>query len=195
MSGEFIQIKLTPGAQAIASSLQTWPQRMLAAMVVAMDLQNQATIAHISSKRMRGNNNKPFPAALGILGIRTSHLMKSLRASKATVAAEKINSSIGTNVSYAGVHEFGAVVQRTQLAGSVRLRTDAKGNRIRQAKNPNLFIFAKDSHKRAETVPFAGGKRFSIRYPNRAPITRGIEDRVNDYSNAMSAAIESTQPL
>jgi phage gpG-like protein len=192
---EGITFKLAPAAAQIVASLKTWPVRMVAAIVRTMYRQNQLTIAHISKVRMRGNDGKPFPPALGKLGIRSAHLVRSLRASRPRGFGTVIVSNIGSNVRYAGVHEFGATINRVQKAGSIRLRTDARGNRLRQASNPNLFVFAGKKHKRAETVPFAGGKRFTIRIPARAPITHGIEDRVPDYEQAISAAIENTKPV
>jgi hypothetical protein len=192
MSDE-IKFQFTPEASAILNSLETWPARLLTALARTMDKENQLTIAHISQVRMRGNNGKPFPPEQGILGIRTGHLYRSLRASEARVLVGAIVSGLGSNVRYAGTHEFGADIKRVQLAGSVRLRVDRQGNRIRQARNPNLFVFAKRTHKRFETVQFDGGKRFSIRIPARAPITRGIRDRVPDYSKAMSKTVETTK--
>jgi hypothetical protein len=190
-----VEFKLLPAAAQIVSRLKEWPVRMVAALIRTMYRQNQLTIAHISKVRMRGNNGKPFPVSEHKLGIRTAHLVRSLRASRPRGFGDLILSSIGSNVKYAGTHEFGATIQRVQLAGSIRLRTDKDGNRLRQVRNPNLFVFAKRSHKRFENVPFAGGKRFSIRMPARAPITHGIRDRVPDYEQAMSTAIERTNPL
>jgi hypothetical protein len=193
MSGQFINITLTPSAQKIASSLKSFPIRMLDEMIKALDRENQLTIGHITEARLTGKG--PFPVAEGKLGVRTGHLRRSLRASRAVAAGTQITSTIGTNVVYAGVHEFGGTFKRTQLAGSVRLRTGSDGNLMRQASNPRLAVFARGTHKRFTNVPFSGGKRFTVSFPARAPIRRGIEDRMANYSAALSAAIERTALL
>lgn len=52
---------------------------------------------------------------------------------------------------YAAIHQFGGVIDRPAYSIKTRLRTDAKGGLVRQAKDgkgKNLAVFAKDSHKR-----------------------------------------------
>jgi len=190
-----ISISLSPAAQTIVAALRSLPARLAAAMAGAMDLENQFTITHISQRRMRGNNNRPFPPELGILGIRSGRLVSSLRASPAKVEGNQITSTIGTNVVYAGVHEFGATLTRTSRPGEVRLRTDARGELLRQGPGGRLAIFARARHRRVRTVAYAGGRVYDIHIPARAPITRGIEDRVPNYSAALSEAIEATPPF
>jgi phage gpG-like protein len=75
-----------------------------------MDEQNQITIGHIARNRMKGNNNVPFPVEEHILGVRTARLRGSLPAGlgKARVFERAVESSIGSNVVYAAVHEFGS---------------------------------------------------------------------------------------
>lgn len=57
----------------------------------------------------------------------------------------------GAASAYAGAQQFGATINRAPYSTKVRLRTDAKGDLLRQAKegkSSNLAIFAKDKHKR-----------------------------------------------
>ncbi len=61
-----------------------------------------------------------------------------------------------TNVEYAAIHQFGGAIQRKGRAGSVRLRTDARGNLIRQKGYGNLAVFAKQRHKRAVGRDYQG---------------------------------------
>lgn len=73
---------------------------------------------------------------------------------------------IGTNLVYAAIQHFGGKIQRKGKAGTVRLRTDAKGNLLRQGKNGKLAVFARQSHKRAVERSYQG-KDYSITLPAR----------------------------
>lgn len=53
---------------------------------------------------------------------------------------------VGTNLPYARIQHEGGTIHRE---GKVRLRTDAKGNLLRQKGYDKLAVFAKASHKRA----------------------------------------------
>lgn len=59
---------------------------------------------------------------------------------------------IGSNKRYAAIHQFGGTIDRAPYPTRVRLRTDAKGNLIRQGDEGSAkgrAVFAKDKHKRA----------------------------------------------
>ncbi len=73
----------------------------------------------------------------------TGRLMNSI---SHTVGDNEV--TIGTEVEYAAIHQFGGTIKRTLAAGKVRLRADAKGNLIRQKFHGNLAVFAKSKHKR-----------------------------------------------
>jgi phage gpG-like protein len=133
---------------------------------------------------MKGNDGKPFPPEMHILGIRTGHYAQSIRASKATISGTAIESSIGSNVIYAGVHEFGARIEHKARTGTARLRTDAHGNLLRRG---NLATFARSGHKRVKEVAYEAGAH-TLEIPARAPVTTGIEDRLDDYRSAISEA-------
>lgn len=63
-----------------------------------------------------------------------------------------------TNKAYAAIHNFGGPITRKPHTGTVRLRTDAKGNLLRQGSEglkANLAVFAKSSHKRAVSKSFS----------------------------------------
>lgn len=73
---------------------------------------------------------------------------------------------IGSNLVYAAIQHFGGKIQRKGKAGTVRLRTDAKGNLLRQGKNGKLAVFARQSHKRAAERGYQG-KDYAITLPAR----------------------------
>lgn len=59
----------------------------------------------------------------------------------------------GAAKDYAAIHQFGGTIDRPAYSVRTRLRTDAKGQLLRQGKEgrlANLAVFAKDSHKRAQ---------------------------------------------
>lgn len=154
------------------------------AIARTMDFQNQLTVAQIQRGHLSG------PTSDSSLSVRTNRLRGSVRASKAiSTGAGDVSSAIGSNVKYAAIHEFGGVIKRTVKAGSVRLRTDRRGNLIRQGRNGRLAVFARASHKQAKVVAYAGGRSYTIEIPARAPFGHGIADRADAYGAAVSQAV------
>lgn len=72
----------------------------------------------------------------------------------------------GAASDYAAIQQFGGEIKRAAYSTKVRLRTDAKGNLLRQSGNPNLAVFARDSHKRARESWHEVGE-YSIKIPAR----------------------------
>lgn len=159
------EIRLTPEAHAALARMQTFPERMKDAIRATMDLENELTVGHIQQHRL----SQRGPDTLGVV---TGRLRRSLRPSKARVIGNAIVSAIGTNVKYAGIHEFGGRtaphVIRARAGGALRFRV---GNAILLRKKVN--------HPGSQI-------------PARAPIRKGIADRSQAYGNALSAAILST---
>lgn len=57
----------------------------------------------------------------------------------------------GAARAYAAIHQFGGTIERAPYSTQVRLRTDAKGNLVRQGTEGSAkgrAVFAKDSHRR-----------------------------------------------
>lgn len=76
------------------------------------------------------------------------------------------SAAVGTNKAHAAIHQFGGIIVRHPFSSTVRLRTDAKGNLLRQPGSKNLAVFAKASHKRAETKNFSS-QGWRIKMPAR----------------------------
>lgn len=58
----------------------------------------------------------------------------------------------GAAKAYAAIHQFGGTIERPAHSVKTRLRTDRKGNLLRQGTEgpgKNLAVFAKDKHKQA----------------------------------------------
>jgi phage gpG-like protein len=181
-----IQITLTPQAQKIAANLQALPSAALTVIAAAMTKEDVFTVAHIQKERLTGQG--PFPVEEHKLGVRTNRLRGSLVSTPARIEGDLVISSIGSNVKYAALHEFGGRIRIPSRTTTVRHRTDSRGALVRQLGNPNLAIFAKAKHKRARetavTIP-----AHEIEMPERAPVRTGIADRAANYSKSISAAI------
>jgi phage gpG-like protein len=179
-----IHIELTQSAQKILANLQALPANMALAIAAGMDEANQFALANIVSKRLSGKG--PYDVAEQRLGERSHTLIKSARTSPAVVNGNQVISAIGSNVKYAGLHEFGGRVHHPARTVKTRLRTDARGALVRQLGT--LAIFAKKTHKRAKEV-ISQGKAYDVQIPARAPFRAGIAESAGDYRKSISKQI------
>lgn len=107
-------------------------------------------------------------------------------ASSIVSQADGDSAVVGTNVRYAAIHQFGGEITRAAHSGWVRLRTDARGNLVRQGKNGRLAVFAKAAHKRARTVRYTSeGSKVKIPARPFLALTQSdadnIEQTVSEY--------------
>lgn len=181
-------IQLTPEAARALDKIEDHAG-LMRALAAELATQNQLTVGHIVKTRLTGKG--PFPVAERRLGEVSHTYRRVLQAKPPVIAGNNLESSIGANLPYAAAHEFGATINRVQLAGSVRLRTDARGNLLRTGRNGNLARFARASHKRFANVPFAGGKRYTITIPERAPVRTGMAERLEATALALGERIIS----
>lgn len=186
------QIKIeSPSLAAAVQSFRKLPAEMLEAIRAEMDAQNLETVGHIQQYRLQPFASRPYPPQQGRLRNPNGHLLRSLRASEAVVVGGAIESAIGTNIEYAGVHEFG-FVGTVQIAAHRRQRAP-RG----KAPTTSTFDFAsgKITKKKKRSKGNVSGsievrahsRRMNI--PVRAPIRRGVEDRATQYANALAAAV------
>ena len=105
MSDSVIQIEVKGPAADYLKKISD-PSQVLRALARTMDQQNQLTIRYTVQNRLNGVG--PYPVAEHRLGFRSGVLKASLRSSKPRFEDGGLVSSIGTNVSYAAIHEFGA---------------------------------------------------------------------------------------
>jgi phage gpG-like protein len=154
-------INLSLEAQEVLRSIQTMPQRLSIAMAAAMNDENKYTVGYIQERKLsqRGSTT---------LGVRSDRLWNSVRATKPVINGTSISSSIGTNVKYAAVHEFGTGPFTIRPKNKKALRFSVGG----------AFHFAKQ-------VRHPG-------FPARRMFGSAIEEREAEYNKAMSKAITST---
>lgn len=188
-----IAIQLSSTAEQALARCKRIPQILGPALAAAMDRENELTVGHISIKKL----SQRGPETLGVV---TNRLRSSLRRTKATVSGNSIASAIGTNVVYAGVHEFGfngTVNVKGFTRKRSRIKFDGKFISKATATAGGMLTKAGKLRKSAnaskvdttETVrPFTR----QMRVKARAPISKGIAERVQAYSDAISKAVTTT---
>lgn len=186
-----VNVELTPEAQTILRQSAGTPGRILNAIRRAHDSENEKLVSHITLAYM---NFPGPPGKTTLAGLRhvSGRLALSLRRSldsRATISGNTVESSVGSNLVYMGVHEYGGPYNFP--ARNVRLRTNARGELIRQPGRL-LAVFATSKHKRARDVM---GKAYTATYPERAPIRKGVADRLPAYRAALSAAVVQAAPI
>jgi hypothetical protein len=149
-----------------------------------MDYQNQLTVAQIQRAHLSG------PTTDSSLSVRSNRLRSSAAASKAIILGTGVSSTIGSNVIYAKAHEFGAVIERTVMAGVMRVKTNKAGKLARQGKNGKLIVFAGRKDKHFTHIASKGAK-WKITIPARAPFGHGIADRQPEYTAAFERVTEN----
>lgn len=133
------------------------------AIARAHDEQNDLTVGAIVEKRL--SFSKRGPPTLEGLRAQDSHLRRSIRRSPALIDGEKVVSSIGSNIRYAAVHEFG-------FQGRVRVRAKAHLEVLRGRRKVRVARKVK-AHTR------------QMNLPARQYIQRTMRERTNDYRDAM----------
>src|SRR4051812_17109033 len=93
-------IKIEDNAAAILAQVKAFPEAMAQSIARALDEQNELTVGHIQETKL----SKRGPTTLGVIHNR---LRLSVHRALAVVKGNTIDSAIGSNVVYAGVHEFG----------------------------------------------------------------------------------------
>jgi phage gpG-like protein len=177
-----IEIPITSNAAEVLQKMESLPGVMAKNIATAMDRENQLTIGHAQSKYLSG----PRPQ---VLGVRSNRLRPSPSASKAAIIGNAIESIIGTNVAYAGVHEHGIDKdvqvkahsrKNTRPAGRAAKTFDMQSGRISKAK--------KSAGAGAAVIEVKAFKRH-MKMPARPYLAPSISDRKENYAGAISAAL------
>jgi hypothetical protein len=181
-----LRIFISSNASAILRQVVQLPTRMAQAIARAMDKENQITVGVIQSEQLTG----PRPSKIGVI---TNRLRGSIRAIKAIITGNTIESAIGSNVSYAGPLERGFNGTVTVRAHSRNIfsshetgggkSVDMKTGRLRTTKKKKISLLSGranvKTHERKLNIP-------AHRY-----IEGTLERSTLAYSVAISRAIES----
>lgn len=194
---EAVQIKLSPKAEALLKTVKEMPSWGMDAICKGMDTANQRAMANITKKHLTGEG--PFPPDQHRLGVDTNLLRGSIWVAAATASGTRVDSAIGTNVKYAGIHEFGGTIKHKARTGTSRLLTDKTGNLLRQAANANLAVFARTKKKvrkmdgSFKEVSYTA-EAHDVTMPERAPFRTGIQEVLPEYGRLVSAALVKAWP-
>ncbi len=167
-----IKIELSQEAEATLRKSEGLPQEMLWAIAAAMKFENALTVSHIREAYLNFPKQGPT-VPIGCRAV-TKRMRQSLWASDPVISGQVVQSAIGNNavsktgVCYPAVHEFGATIPAHKITASGKALRFKIGERI---------IFRKSVN-----IP-------EVTLPARAPIQRGISDRLSDYSQGISEAI------
>lgn len=153
-----MSFSLTSNAQEILAGLRRFPAQMQQGIARAMDQENQFTIRHLSENKLRQRG----PTTLGVV---TNRLRSSVRAKAARTTGEGVESSIGSNVKYAAIHEFGGKTPPRTIYPRKKKALAFGGVVVKKVNHPGSKI------------------------PARAPFSTGIKERSEHYGASISAAI------
>jgi phage gpG-like protein len=174
-------IKLTHNAQQIAARLATFPPEMLNGIARAMDKENELTVGHVAKNYLTG----PRPEKLGV---RTNRLRLSIRRSAAVIEGQSVTSTIGTNVEYAAIHEYG-------FTGSVDVKAHARAI-VKTSGQETAKLDARGRlRRRTRTVRTQTGTaqvrahKRSMKMRARPFLSPSVADRADNYAQSVSRAI------
>jgi phage gpG-like protein len=121
----------------------------------------------------------------------TNRLRGSIRASKAVVTSGGIHSALGTNVGYAGVHEFGFEGKVTVKAHTRRIYEYAQGTATQAVLDPRTGRISRTKAPKRKTTGVIQVRTHTrnVKMPARAFIRRTIEARSGAYSVAIGTAL------
>ena len=180
-----VKITVQTNLPQVTAALSRLPAQIQQRLTAALDKQTQLAIGHITRRYMRRRG----PETLGVV---TSRLRNSLWATPARMEGNEVVASIGTNVSYAAVHEFG-------FSGTVNVRAHTR--RAGRVKGKKLVKEVSEFNGKAtgrtrKASRKGGSKTVNVRahtrkvnIPARAPIRKGLEDRSGAIASALQSAL------
>lgn len=189
-----ITVTISPAAQQF---LRNGDASVRAAVLRAVDTQNELTAGAAVEKRMSfARNDPPQPDGTRV---QTGRLRRSLRRSKARWDGDVCVSSIGSNVVYFGVHEFGYAGE--QHVASFQRRTPTRflvaGNTktISVKSAQRLGLFTRGGKPRAGHRIVGGDQTVTVRafarnarFPARMMVQRTFAERLPLYQQAIEGA-------
>lgn len=181
MSAETFTIALTPRGQSAYANLQSFPARMLPAIARGLDAALEEALDQTLKKRFTGKG--PFDPALKKLGVRSGLLRTSFLRSPARAEGGSVRASIGSNVKYWFIHEFGFNGQVAVNAHSRAHTIDERGNVVahRRALRSKKVHTLRTSQVRAHT-------RW-LQMPERAPMRTGLREQLPRMGEIVSATL------
>jgi hypothetical protein len=178
-----VKISLTPDTEAYLKSLASQPARVRSGILRAIDQVDQLVVGHIDEDHLSSRG----PDTLGVI---TNRLRGSIRATKAElVPGGYIRATIGSNVAYAGYHEYGFHgVEQVKAFVRTIVERAAKPPGARINKKTGKIIEKKGKILNAYQVTVKAHTR-NVDYAGRAFIRPSIVDYRATYRLYLARAI------
>lgn len=188
-------VQISDDAKKVLQGMQELPLRMARAMCRALDRQNQLTIGYIQEHKLSERGPKT-------LGVVTNRLRSSVRATPAMALGDGVTSAIGTNVVYAGPHEFGfdgeVTVKEHTRKVATRFQIDNGRTSVSRSAAGKLGLLTKAGKGRKGMAKEVGGGTTTVKQhmrkmhvPARGMFQAGIAERATEYAQALSQAVLS----
>lgn len=181
MKAPTITIEMPPESRALVAQLAHLPEATRAAIVRGMDKAGALVTGRIQAERLTGEG--PFPVAQGRLGVVSGRLRGSVRWTRTTAFGTTFRQTIGTNVRYAGVHEFGYNGQVAIPAHTRRVFTEPKNPATGKPRRSKVRVATGIANVRAHT-------RW-LQIPARAPFGHGLADHAAEYPKQITAELRA----
>lgn len=160
-----ISIAIKSNAAEVLRHLREFPAAMAQGIAKALDRRNELTVGQIQARKL----SQRGPTTLGVV---TNRLRSSVRPALAQVAGpSRIVSAIGSNVAYAGAHEYG-FNGSVQIPAHTRKVTQIFGHPLKTPATAQVRAHSAKRH-----------------IPARAFISTTVEEEAGKYSADISAAI------
>jgi phage gpG-like protein len=185
-------VSLSSEAQSLIERLGSADARLLQAVQRGLYRANQRTMSEITLNRMSGKG--PFPVSQNRLGEVESHARKSLTTSRPVIHAGAVVSSIGSNVGYVAVHEFGfkgvATVKKHLRKAPLGDRFNVGGQTVTGRSLGRAGRQRRRKDQISSRVSFVKQHTRKMEIPARKFIRTGIEENDAIYSSELSDALE-----
>ena len=181
---EAISIRMDPACERLLAAAKNFPVAQLARVI---DVQNKWAVDYIQKNKLSFRG----PMTLGVISTR---LRNSIWNSKARWTGMEIESSIGSNVAYAGIHEHGGTTRphiiEAKPGKALAFAVSGSGG-FRFFSRKSLKALGKAGASQAlaamtfrQRVHHPGSK-----IPARHYIENSIRERMPAYSEALSKAV------
>jgi phage gpG-like protein len=185
-----MKVEIRSDAAVVLSKVKAYPQVLTRVIADAMDRRNLLTVGYIIATKLTAAGPK-------FLNRQTGRLGGSARATKSVIAGAVVSSSIGTNVKYGAVHEYG-FKGTVSVAAFTRKNPQADRftrNGVSLSRRQAEGFFGKNGRPRAGVIKATSGVSFVRAYkrkmnmPARHMFSTGIEEQLPAYREDLSDAI------
>lgn len=180
--GDELRIELSDEARKIVRDLgqSDW---LLQAIAKTSNEQNELNVGHI--RKEYASFPKHGPSVPIGLRVQSGQYRRALNRADAVIEGSQVISGIGDSVKYAAVHEFG-------FSGEVKVRPHARKKFRVMDFDAGYTKLGKRMRVRKrvrQADVFVGVGKRKVNLPARAPIQRGIRDRLDEMGAAISSAV------